>query len=226
MVKRKIARFIYWLYLKTLNKKKWIEGCEIVFNLDGHNYYRYKDSGKIPLKRQEQLQQLVIMLEKRFDDKEFSELIEITQGYHQQAMDSLTLKHKMDGLQNAIYAVAELKSRKEDLIFHPHLMMQIAATSLIRDNEDPGAINPLLTSEKVTLFESKFLENEIGFFLQSGLTELLPNKEELMQESVRQLELIQNLQKQYNLTREIISKKQKAYATILGEMKSTNSAKN
>lgn len=213
-MKKLFAKILYRLYLETLNKKKWIEGCELVFNIEGHNYYRYRDSGKLPLQRLERLQAYVIMLQNRVDKNEFDKLTGIVEKYLQAAIDGLKAEGKMNNLQNAVYAVQELRSRPTDLMFHPGIMMEIAAVMIIRDDENPFEVNDLILAEKKALFEKR--GNEIDFFLQAGLAEFLPNKDELLNASKEQLEAVQ---KQYNLTKEIIKKKSDTYNLIAGKQK-------
>lgn len=214
-MKRKLAKLLYFLYLKTLNKKKWIDGCELVFNIEGHNYYKYKDSGKIPMKRLEELQVKVLMLQNRLDKNEFDLLTNIIEESVQRALDSFNQTNRMSGLQDAIFAVQEMKSRKDDLMFHPGILMEIAGLMIIRDDENPTIVNELLTNEKVELFTKQ--SNTLDFFLQSGLMEFLPNSKELINASKEQLTAYQN---QVNLTKQLTEKKLEAYKKIHGKIKS------
>jgi hypothetical protein len=214
-MKRFLAKIIFKLYLATKEKKNWIKGTDIVFHLNGHNYHRYKNSGDIPVDRLERLQSLVMMLKNRIDEDEFDLLTSIIEDSAQTAMDGLNRTGKMSGLQNISFAIQEMKSRKEDLMFHPNLMFKIAAVMIIRDDEDPYKVNDLLINEKFELFKAQ--ANHIDFFLQAGLGEFLPNSTELLHASNQQLK---NLKEQYRLTQELVEKKMEAYKKIAGRTRS------
>ena len=220
-MKKLFAKFIYWIYLKTLTKKKWIEGCIVVFNHGGHNYYKYKDSGKIPMPRLEEIQLRVIMLENKMNKSELNILLDIVDVSIDNAIDSFNKEGRMKALKNVMYANKEMRSRQDDLMFHPGILMELAALSLIRDDENPFIVNDLLTNEKVDLFTKQ--SHHIDFFLQSGLSEFLPNSNELITESEKQLKAYKE---QYDLTQEMINKKYKTYEKILGKTSATNIQKN
>src|SRR6185369_3303657 len=131
-------------------------------------------------------------------------------------IETFSREGRMRDLKNIMFANQEMRSRQDDLMFHPGILMEIAALSIIRDDEDPYTVNDLLTSEKVEVFTKQ--GHNVDFFLQSGLTEYLPNSEELRDASIEKL---QKYREMYDKDREMIKKKQEAYDKIVGEIKST-----
>ena len=196
-----------------LSKTSFKEKCTFAFELDGHTYYKFTNSGDIPLQRLERIQVDIIMLENRLSKPELDTLIEIAQQSLNDAFVAFKQENKMNKIQHAIWAMEEIKSRKETLMFHPDILMDMAALNLIRDDENPFIINEDLHKEKVELFKTK--GGELPFFLEAALNHYMPNSKELIQQLV---ELWESHKK-------IIEKSNTTYDTILGEIKPTTTSK-
>jgi len=195
-------------------KKKrpdWKEKCEVAFEGNGHTYYKFKSSDMIPLNRLERIQVQVMMLDNRLSKSEFDTLIEISMQSLSKAISSLNEKGKVDGITHAIWALEEIKSRKDTLMFHPDIMTELAALNLIRNDENPFEINEQIHKEKIEYFKKQGGENP--FMIEAGLNIYLPNS----------AELIKGLQDTWEAHRQIVEKSNMKYDTILGEIKSGHS---
>jgi len=86
-------------------QKHWKELCEVAFDLDGHSYYQFKDSGNIPLVRYKEVQAILINLENRLSSEELTTLIGIARNSIVQAIEGTGRKERGAGLQNALMVV-------------------------------------------------------------------------------------------------------------------------
>ena len=101
-----------------------------------------------------------------------------------------------------------MKARQTDLMFHPEILMELAALSLIESNENPFVVDEKTHKEKKKLFTEEAPTN--GFFLHNTLNTYLPNAKELQNKS----------QQLWSLHMDQVNNAAKTYATILSEVKS------
>jgi len=193
---------------KQPRKVEWKEKCEHLFSFGLNDYYKFKSSGDIPLSRLERIQNHVMMLDKRLSNDEFDTLMDIIEGSIDNCINSASLESKITGLKNAMWGIQEVKSRKKDLMFHPDILCELGAYTLIRQDENPFIIDEKIHNEKVNLFKTE--GGTIPFLLQAGLNLYLPNS----------AELIDGVQKSWEAHKAITKKAKEAYSNILGEVKS------
>jgi hypothetical protein len=63
---------------------------------------------------------------------------------------------------------------RQDTVIHRDLLLNIAATWVLRDDEDPYIINPDIHKEKLDVFEAMCKEGSHDFFTQLGIEPLTP----------------------------------------------------
>lgn len=165
-----LAKFYPEAINKAYNKRNmasWRSRAEYVFSVEGKNYYRFTKVEDMPLPRLEALQMVMIAMDNRLT---YGELDSLARG----ALDKLEegMSGKKGAFADAIFLLKEIIERKNILHLHPEVLLDIVATTCIREDEELGVIDPQIHKEKMSLFRSKF--NEIGFFLGSGLKEFLP----------------------------------------------------
>lgn len=191
-MKTKVAELLYKYFQSEILKiqsqsKNWKDHCEYITTIGTKNYYRFKDSGNIPLGRLEQINVQIILLEKRLTNEESDLLIDIGSNSIDNAFAALNLKGKTTGIQTTSWVFQEMKSRQRDLMFHPVILMELAALTLIEENENPFVIDGKLHEEKKRLFTEEAPTN--AFFLHSTLSEYVPNLRELSDKSAQLWEI-------------------------------------
>ena len=161
----------------SLINDHWIDKCEFAATVSGHNYYKFKSSGDLPLHRMERIQVVLMEMDARLTKVELTHLMSIVELNLQSTMNAVNQKGKLDSLQKAIWAIEEVKTRQNDLMFHPDCMAQLAALTLIREDENPAELNEAIHKAKIDSFMVALGEHD--FFLRSGLNLYLPDSEEL-----------------------------------------------
>jgi hypothetical protein len=96
----------------------------------------------------------------------------------EKAMNSVQQTNRIEGVSVALWVFEELELRRNTLMFHPDIMVELLALNIIRDDEDPKTIDEVIHAEKLLLFKSKGAE--IPFFVEASLKEYLPNWKELV----------------------------------------------
>jgi hypothetical protein len=86
---------------------------------------------------------------------------------------------------------------RQDTIIHRDLLLNIAATWILRDDEDPTIINNDIHKEKLEVFEKMCKEGSHDFFTRLGIEPLIP----LMSMSAEDMQklLVYNQEVQQNL---------------------------
>lgn len=160
-----------------LIKEHWVNNCDFAVSVGGYDYYRFKSSADLPLMRMERIQVCLMELDARLSKSELNHLMSIIELNMQSAINAMNQKGKLDSLQKAIWAVEEVKARQSDLMFHPVIMSELAALSLIRADENPTEINDSIHTAKIEAFKVALGSHD--FFLSSGLSLYFPNSAEL-----------------------------------------------
>lgn len=191
-------------------QKHWKELCEVAFDLDGHTYYQFRDSGNIPLVRYKEVQAILINLENRLSSEELTKLIEIARNSILQAIEGSGRKDRGNGLQTALWTFQEIEHRHQSIGLHTDLILELACMTLIRDDENPFVIDEQIQADKKRLFAENF--NDHAFFLQSGIAAFLPN--------VQQLESV--WKELWEVSSQKLTDAKTAYKTIASEINSTN----
>jgi hypothetical protein len=166
------------LTAKTHTIPQWRELLEFAFELDGHQYHRFPNPSDLPLNRYEVLQPLLIQLDNRLTNEELRHLTGICKKSFEGAIASANAGKRMEGLQKAMWAVQEIESRNEVLMFHPEILCDIAALFLIRDDEEPTVINEEVHKAKKQAF--LLHGGEVAFFMKLGVYSLIQDAEKFI----------------------------------------------
>ena len=159
------------------DSKNWKAGCEFMVEMDGHKYYRFRDSGDVPLVRYKEIQAVLIQLDNRLTSDELLNILSIARESVVAAIEGQSRKDRGKGLQQCLWAIQEAESRHKELGLHTDLIVELAALNLIRDDENPFEINEGIQAEKLRLFKREFVNHD--FFLSAGMNEFLPNAGQL-----------------------------------------------
>jgi hypothetical protein len=164
--------------IESSRKVEWKNKCEFLFHHEGHDYFKYKTAENVHIKRFEQSSANLLLLSARLDHDELKRLAEIGKKSLEKAMNSVQQTNRIEGVSVALWVFEELELRRNTLMFHPDIMVELLALNIIRDDEDPKTIDEVIHAEKLLLFKSKGAE--IPFFVEASLKEYLPNWKELV----------------------------------------------
>jgi len=164
--------------IESSRKVEWKDKCEFLFHHEGHDYFKYKTAENVHIKRFEQSSANLLLLSARLDHDELKRLAEIGKRSLEKAMNSVQQTNRIEGVSVALWVFEELELRRNTLMFHPDIMVELLALNIIRDDEDPKTIDEAIHAEKLLLFKSKGAE--IPFFVEASLKEYLPNWKELV----------------------------------------------
>lgn len=212
-MRKRLAQWAY-KYLKpeikeiesTITKRTWLDNARFGFELEGKKYYVFNKATDLPINRYEAQQVVLIQLENRLTNAELQKLVEIGEAAAEAAINAVKQKDKISNITTVFWVLKELKSRNENLMFHPELLCELAACSIIREDEDPTVINDVIHKEKVSSFMRQ--GGSADFFTKTGVVSLFPDAELLLKKSAELwAEHIQQL---------ALSKK--TYDTIHGEI--------
>lgn len=216
-MKKRVLAWIYDRYITDIKalqaervKSRWIENTDFAFELEGKKYLKFRSATDLPLPRLERMQVALIQLENRLTRAELSTLIEIAENALNNAVNTIKTKQKIENIQTAYWVFQEIKSRQTDLMFHPELLCELAALTIIEENEDATVIDENVHKAKVELFMRQ--GGTADFFTKAGVISLFPNPELLLQKSVELWEA--------HLSQTKLSKK--TYDTILGEINASH----
>ena len=191
------------------DSKNWKAGCEFMVEMDGHKYYRFRDSGDVPLVRYKEIQAVLIQLDNRLTSDELLNILSIARESVVAAIEGQSRKDRGKGLQQCLWAIQEAESRHKELGLHTDLIVELAALNLIRDDENPFEINEGIQAEKLRLFKREFVNHD--FFLSAGMNEFLPN--------AGQLAAV--WQQLWQTSDQHQQKKKEIFQSILGEIRSS-----
>jgi hypothetical protein len=191
------------------DSKNWKAGCEFMVEMDGHKYYRFRDSGDVPLVRYKEIQAVLIQLDNRLTSDELLNILSIARESVVAAIEGQSRKERGKGLQQCLWAIQEAESRHKELGLHTDLIVELAALNLIRGDENPFEINEGIQAEKLRLFKREFTSHD--FFLSAGMNEFLPN--------AGQLAAV--WQQLWQTSDQHQQKKKEIFQSILGEIRSS-----
>ena len=215
MVISKIANWLVKNYPDAVlvalkpDSKNWKAGCEFMVEMDGHKYYRFRDSGDVPLVRYKEIQAVLIQLDNRLTSDELLNILSIARESVVAAIEGQSRKDRGKGLQQCLWAIQEAESRHKELGLHTDLIVELAALNLIRGDENPFEINEGIQAEKLRLFKREFTSHD--FFLSAGMNEFLPN--------AGQLAAV--WQQLWQTSDQHQQKKKEIFQSILGEIRSS-----
>lgn len=218
-MKKKMIRWFYDKFVMDIKmiqaelaKDRWLELTEFVFEWDGKKYFKFVNSGDLPMKRYEALNLLLIKLSKRLTDEESELLFSIIKESLGEWVNATVQKKKITNIQTAFFAIQEIESRQKNMMFHPDILLQIAAITIVREDENVFEVNPVIQEEKVKDFRQ--WGGDENFFIKSGVIQFFPSAEGLM---TRSKELWDQHQEQVELSL-------RTYRSILGSVRSESSA--
>jgi hypothetical protein len=215
MVISKVAKWLVKNYPDAVltalkpDSKNWKAGCEFMVEMEGHKYYRFRDSGDVPLVRYKEIQAVLIQLDNRLTSDELLNILSIARESVVAAIEGQSRKDRGKGLQQCLWAIQEAESRHKELGLHTDLIVELATLNLIRDDENPFEINEGIQAEKLRLFKREFVNHD--FFLSAGMNEFLPN--------AGQLAAV--WQQLWQTSDQHQQKKKEIFQSILGEIRST-----
>jgi hypothetical protein len=151
----------------TRNVQSWQSRAEFIFSVEGKSYYRFSRVEDIPLPRLEALQLLMLAMDNRLSTTELTQLAEGAIEKIETGMGG-----QKGAFSDAIFLIKEIIERKNVLHLHPEILIDIIATTCIREDEKLGKIDSAIHKAKMDVFNRNI--DNIGFFLGNGLTEFLP----------------------------------------------------
>ena len=161
-----------------------------VFTQDGYNYLRFPKETNMPLER---FSMSMALLERLSSGISGSEMEGILEGMEKALAAGLTNPKNAALVATYIHIIRE----RQDTIIHRDLLLNIAATWIIRDDEDPTIINNDIHKQKLDVFEKMCKEGSHDFFTRLGIEPLIP----LMSMSAEDMQKLweYNLEAQRNL---------------------------
>ncbi len=185
--------------LKIQSNKRhvdWKENCEFLISIINpktgkeQNYYKFKSSDLIPVFRYGIITDWLIQNGKKLTKDEQKKLVDGLVTYAKKMVNVFNEKKRVEYIDKIFYCAAELQGRHDEIMFHPEIMLDLVAYSIIREDENPGEINEVIHAEKKEIFKTE--GGAIPFYLQVGLGELYPNWRGSMSESKLLLEANQS----------------------------------
>jgi hypothetical protein len=138
-----------------------------VFKHGGHTYYRFPKEVNMPLER---FAMSMTLLERLSSGLSGSEMDRILNEMEKALANGLS-NPKTAALMGAyIHVIRE----RQNTVIHRDLLLNIAATWIIRADENPAVINPDVHQQKLTLFEELSKGAAHDFFYRLGIEPLMP----------------------------------------------------
>jgi hypothetical protein len=138
-----------------------------VFTQDGYNYLRFPKETNMPLER---FSMSMALLERLSSGISGSEMEGILEGMEKALAAGLSNPKNAALVATYIHIIRE----RQDTIIHRDLLLNIAATWIIRDDEDPTIINNDIHKEKLEVFEKMCKEGSHDFFTRLAIEPLTP----------------------------------------------------
>jgi hypothetical protein len=172
--KRLIEPLRYLFYRKPKTTYNLVE----VFKHERHTYYRFPKEVNMPLERFAMSMSLLERLSSGLSGSEMEKIL----GEMEKALAAGLSNPKTAALMGAyIHVIRE----RQNTVIHRDLLLNIAATWIIRGDENPAEINPDIHQQKLTLFEELSKGGAHDFFYSLGIEPLMPlfniSPEELQQ---------------------------------------------
>jgi hypothetical protein len=164
---RKLMPHKLWHRFNRWNKKQTSYNLVKVFTQDGYNYLRFPKETNMPLER---FSMSMALLERLSSGISGSEMEGILEGMEKALSAGLSNPKNAALVATYIHIIRE----RQDTIIHRDLLLNIAATWLIRDDEDPAIINNDIHKEKLEVFEKMCKEGSHDFFTRVAIEPLTP----------------------------------------------------
>ena len=156
-----------WHQYNRWNKKQSSYNLVKVFTQDGYNYLKFPKETNMPLER---FSMSMALLERLSSGISGSEMELILEGMEKALSAGLSNPKNAALVATYIHIIRE----RQDTIIHRDLLLNIAATWIIRDDEDPTIINNDIHKEKLEVFEKMCKEGSHVFFTRLGIEPLIP----------------------------------------------------
>jgi hypothetical protein len=138
-----------------------------VFKHGGHRYYRFPKELNMPLERFAMSMTLLERLSSGLSGSEMDKIL----NEMEKALAAGLSNPKTAALMGAyIHVIRE----RQNTVIHRDLLLNIAATWIIRDDENPAVVNPDVHQQKLTLFEELSKGAAHDFFYSLGIEPLMP----------------------------------------------------
>ena len=162
-MKRLIARLRSRFYRKQKTSYNLVE----VFKHERHTYYRFPKEVNMPLERFAMSMSLLERLSSGLSGSEMEKIL----NEMEKALAAGLSNPKTAALMGAyIHVIRE----RQNTVIHRDLLLNIAATWIIRNDENPAEINPDIHQQKLTLFEQLSKGGAHDFFYSLGIEPLMP----------------------------------------------------
>ena len=166
LFRRLMPRKLWHLFNKWEAKQTTLNLVK-VFTHDGHGYLRFPKEVNMPLERFSMSMALLERLSSGLSGKEMESIL----NEMEKAL-SAGLGNPKNAALMATYI--HIIRERQDSVIHRDLLLNIAATWVIRDDEDPYIINPDIHKEKLDVFEAMCKEGSHDFFTRLGIEPLTP----------------------------------------------------
>jgi len=149
------------------SKKKSTYNLVEVFKKGQHTYYRFPKEVNMPLERFAMSMSLMERLSSGLSGSEMEKIL----TEMEKALAAGLANPKTAALMGAyIHVIRE----RQNTVIHRDILLNIAATWIIRSDENPAEINPDIHQQKLTLFEELSNGGAHDFFYSLGIEPLMP----------------------------------------------------
>lgn len=138
-----------------------------LFKHEGHTYYRFPKELNLPLER---FSMSMSLMERISSGLSGSEMERILSGMERALSAGLSNPKNAAVVATYIHVIRE----RQNTVIHRDLLLNLAATWVVREDEDPGQIDPDIHQQKLTLFEGMCKEASHDFFTRLDIEPLMP----------------------------------------------------
>lgn len=161
-----LRRLINRFYYKKSNKILEYNLIKI-FAKDGYNYYKFPKETNMPLERFAMAMGLLERLSCGISGSEMNMILNKMEE---------ALSNGLSNPKNAALVAAYIHviRERQDTVIHRDILLNIAATWIIREDEDPTLINDDIHKQKLEIFEAMCKEGSHDFFTMAHIEPLVP----------------------------------------------------
>jgi len=138
-----------------------------LFKHEGHTYYRFPKELNLPLER---FSMSMSLMERISSGLSGAEMERILAGMERALSAGLSNPKNAAVVATYIHVIRE----RQNTVIHRDLLLNLAATWVVREDEDPGQIDPDIHQQKLTLFEAMCKEASHDFFTKLDIDPLMP----------------------------------------------------
>jgi hypothetical protein len=138
-----------------------------LFKHEEHTYYRFPKELNLPLER---FSMSMSLMERISSGLSGSEMERILSGMEKALSAGLSNPKNAAVVAAYIHVIRE----RQDTVIHRDLLLNLAATWVVRGDEDPGVIDPTIHQHKLELFEAMCKEASHDFFTRLDIAPLMP----------------------------------------------------